>query len=332
MASVENPLHHGENSLHRSPPAADALVPEPVPDTQGMTPRPALHGGVVASGLDAEVALVPVRHLPMLGEVDTAVVHRRRGGLQVPDEAPVDVRLHVKLVPEGGPLSPLRPVPVPAPAGPGLLASGLRRLSRVCGDEAGVLGDALPDPQHPLVQLPLQLLPDQPVSPLLGEALPELPHRGVVGDGFRIAQEPPEAEAVSRLPLQLGVAEAVPVLEDQELHHHYLVYVEPVSPGSLVVVYGADYRPECLPFYEDVHPGQPVAKLLGLLVGYLEHVGLEGDHACWMGVVIKKVNRWGAQRRYPRSFLKTSVDYGSDMLGLWQCRVESLLVASQQLR
>ena len=41
-------------------------------------------------------------------------------------------------------------------------------LAGVGSDEVGVLGDTLPDPEAPLVQLALQLIPDEPVLPRLG--------------------------------------------------------------------------------------------------------------------------------------------------------------------
>ena len=182
----------------------------------------------------------------------------------------VDVRLGVELVAIHGAPLPLGPIAVPAPPGPGLLPTGLGASARVGRDEGGVLGDALPHPEASLVQLPLQFLIHQPVPARFGEALPELLLRGVVEDGFRIAQEPPEAEAVSRLPLQLLVREAIPALEHQKLNHHHHIYIRPSPLGALVVVEAGDDGSEGLPVYEAIHRCEPVAELLHLLVGLAE--------------------------------------------------------------
>jgi len=287
VACVEHPLQHGEGPLPWSPPPVDAPVPEPVPHAQPVASDPAPHGGVEAPGLDAEVALVTVDHLTLPGQVDLAVVDRGRRRLQVPDEAVVYVGLGVELVAEDGPTLPLGPGAVPAPAGPGPVAPRLPgRLAGVGCDERGVLDDALLHPEALRVQLALQLLPHQPVPAGFGEALPELPHRRVVGQGLREAEEALEADAVGHLALQLRVAEPVPLLEHQKLHHHHLVHVRPASLGALVVVEALDDGAEGLTVYEGLDPGESVAQLPDLLVCFSKHVGLEGVHVFWIRVVI----------------------------------------------
>jgi len=210
-------------------------------------------------------------------------VHRRRRRLQIPYQAEVRVRLRVKLEAELGAPPPLRPV-----------ASLLRRV-RACtprglqehpgsgGDEGGVLDHALPHLQPPLVQLTLQLLPDQPVPARLGEALPELPHRRVVRRLLREPEEPLEAKAVVHLPLQLQVAQPVPLLEHEELRHHHLVHVGPASPRGVVAVDGLYDGSEGLPVYEFVDAGEPVAVLPDVLVGLSQHIGPECGHVCLWG-------------------------------------------------
>lgn len=76
-------------------------------------------------------------------------------------------------------------------------AAWLVRLAWVGLDEAGVLADALPDPEDLLVQLALQINPDTLILPRLGEALSELPDSCGVGDGLGVPEEPAEAEPVS---------------------------------------------------------------------------------------------------------------------------------------
>ena len=293
VACVEHPFEDCEGALPGSPPPGYAPVPEPVPDAEGVASGGPLHGGVVAPGLDSEVALVAVGDLPGPGEVDAAVVDRGRRHLQVSDETPVGVGLGVELVAEDGSLPPLRPCAIPAPAGPGVLPAGLSGWSGVCGDEGGVLDDPLPDPQPLPVHLALELLPQLPVLPCGREHLPEVPDGGVVGRGVEEAEEPLEAEAVGDLPLQLGVGEAVPVLEDEELHHQNLVQVGEAALGAVVPVEAGDYGAEGLPVDEAVDPGEPVAELLNLLVGYPEHVGSEGVHGVMVGLGIYKLCRRG---------------------------------------
>jgi len=95
----------------------------------------------------------------------------------------------------------------------------------------------------------LQLSPEEPVPARLGEAFPEQPDCGGVRDGFRVAEEPAEADAVRGLSLQLGVAEAVPCLEDEELHYQHLVHVRPAASLRVVGVHGFDDGSEALPVY-----------------------------------------------------------------------------------
>lgn len=56
-----------------------------------------------------------------------------------------------------------------------------------------------------------------------------------------------EVEAVQRLLLQLRVAEPVPLLEDEELHHHRLVGVESSASLGVVAVHCLDDGSEPLP-------------------------------------------------------------------------------------
>jgi len=95
----------------------------------------------------------------------------------------------------------------------------------------------------------LQLSPEEPVPARLGEALLEQPDGGGVRDGFRVAEEPAEADAVRGLSLQLGVAEPVPCLEDEELHYQHLVHVRPAASLRVVGVHGFDDGSEALPVY-----------------------------------------------------------------------------------
>ena len=169
--------------------------------------------------------------------------------LQVPDEAEVDIRLGVQLEPEAGPASLLSPRSVPAPTGPRLPAPGLPVLPRVRGDERCVLHHALLDLQTLPVELALQLLPDQLVLTRLGEALPEQPDSGGIRYHIGESEEPVEAYAVVGLALQLGVAEAVPGLEDQHLDHGDGVGVGSSSLGSVVQVEAIQDGSELLPVY-----------------------------------------------------------------------------------
>ena len=86
-----------------------------------------------------------------------------------------------------------------------------------------------------------------------GEALPEEPDRGGVRYSIGEPEEPVEADAVVGLAFQLGVAEAVPVLEDQHFHHHHRVDVGSASLGALVVVEGLDDGGEGVPVYEGLY-------------------------------------------------------------------------------
>ncbi len=87
--------------------------------------------------------------------------------------------------------------------------------------------------------------------------LPEEPDRGGVRYHIGESEEQVEAYAVVGLAFQLGVAEAVPLLEDQHLHHR--VDVGSASLGALVVVEGLDYGPEGVPVYEGLYLGESVA-------------------------------------------------------------------------
>jgi len=64
---VEDAFQHREQAFPWSPLPVDTPVPQPVPDAQRVTPHATPHGGVVAPGLDAEVALIPIHHLSRLG-------------------------------------------------------------------------------------------------------------------------------------------------------------------------------------------------------------------------------------------------------------------------
>ena len=207
MPDVEHPLDHGERAFPRRPLPVDTPVPQPIPDAQRVAPCPTPHGGAVAPELHTEVSLVPVHHLPGPTQINPAVVDAGGGRLQVPDEAEVDISLGVQLEPIAGSASLLRPRAVPAPPGLGLLSPRLIRgcMTRVGRDERGVLDDALLDAEPLFVELALQLLPDSQVPAGFGEALPELPHRTVVGSLLGEAEEPLVTDAVRHLSLQLGV-------------------------------------------------------------------------------------------------------------------------------
>ena len=93
----------------------------------------------------------------------------------------VEIRLHVQLKPKKRLLQPLRPVPIPAPPSQGIIPTRLAAaLTRIRLNDRGILGDALPDAEPPLVELPLKLPPHQLVGARRGEALPELPDGRVV--------------------------------------------------------------------------------------------------------------------------------------------------------
>jgi len=85
-----------------------------------------------------------------------------------------------------------------------------------------------------------------------------------------------EAEAVVHLSFQFAVAEAVPLLEGEELHHGHGVDVGSASSCALVVVEALDDGSEGLPVYEEVDVGEPVAIFLDVIVGFSEHVISKG--------------------------------------------------------
>jgi len=59
-----------------------------------------------------------------------------------------------------------------------------------------------------------------------------------------------EVDAVQGLPLQFGVAEAVPFLEHQQLHHHHWIHVGSASSGGVVGVEALYDGAEGFPVYE----------------------------------------------------------------------------------
>ena len=81
-----------------------------------------------------------------------------------------------------------------------------------------------------------------------------------------------EVEAVQRLLLQLGVAEPIPLLEDEELHHHRLVGVGSSSSRGVVAVHGFDYWSEGFPVDGLVDLGESVAFSFDFFVGLAEDV------------------------------------------------------------
>ena len=68
-----------------------------------------------------------------------------------------------------------------------------------------------------------------------------------------------EAYAVRGLALQLGVAEAVQVLEHEELHHHHEVDAGSASHGCVVGVDALDDVCECVPVDMWLYFGESVA-------------------------------------------------------------------------
>jgi len=171
-------------------------------------------------------------------------------------------------------------------------------VARVGGDEGGVLDHALPHLQPLFVQLALQLLLHQPVGPSLSQTFPELPHCRVVGCVPREPQEVLEVDAVQHLPLQLRVAEDVPLLEHQQLHHQHLVGVGSASPWGVVGVHGFDDGSECFPVYPPFCLGEGVAVSGCFHVELPEEVGVkgvEGVHMMARVGVIYKSNRGGTK-------------------------------------
>jgi len=231
MPSVENPLDQRERPLPRSSLPVDTPVPQPVPYPQRTTLGPTPHRCRLPTDIHAEIRLVHVGHLPRKAKVNLTVVDAGHRRLQVQDEAQFDIGLGVQLVPIVGSAPLLGPVAIPAPPRLRLLSQGLPLLSRVSGDERGVLDHALPDPEVLHVELALQLLPNEPIPTRFGEALPELPDRGVVWQDLWEPKETLEADAIRHLTFQLGIAEAILLLEDEGLHHHHLVHIGASSLG-----------------------------------------------------------------------------------------------------
>ena len=114
-------------------------------------------------------------------------------------------------------------------------------------------------PQTLRVELPLQLNPDQLVLTRLGEALPEEPDGGAVRHRIWVAEETLEADPVVSLPLHLFVAEAEPLLEDEELDHHHLIGVWSSASLGVVSVEVFYDRSEGGPVYLGVCFGEFVA-------------------------------------------------------------------------
>lgn len=99
----------------------------------------------------------------------------------------------------------------------------------------------------PSRQVGVAVQPDKLVPTRLRESFSELPHCRIIWHSFRVSKEVPEAYPVVDLSLQLGVAEAVSCLENQQFHHQYGVHVRASSSRGLIVVHGLDYWFELVP-------------------------------------------------------------------------------------
>ena len=85
-----------------------------------------------------------------------------------------------------------------------------------------------------------------------------------------------EVDAVQDLPLQLWVAEVIPCLEHQQLHHQHRVCVGPATAGSIVGVHGFDDGAESFPVYLFFCLGEFVAVSGCFFVEFSEEIGVEG--------------------------------------------------------
>ena len=63
--------------------------------------------------------------------------------------------------------------------------------------------------------------------------------------------------------------------------YHNRPCITALISAYVATFFGARARFEGLPVYEEFYLGESVAVLLDSLVGFLEHVGFEGVHACW---------------------------------------------------
>ena len=234
-ARVKHPFNDGERPLNPAPLEVDPPVTQLLSIIQMMTPDASPYRRVEAYRLHPEVARA-------------TVVNRRRSHLHHPDEAEVGIRLHMQLKPEHRSF-PHRPVAVHRSPRQSLISTRLTRWPRVRLDEAGVLGDALPHFKPFLVELPLQLRRHQAVRLRCGEAFAKLSDCRVVRRLLEEAEEVLEVDAHGGLPFQFHVAEAVPLLDDEKLHHHHLIGVGSTASGSVVSVHGFYYGVEGFPFY-----------------------------------------------------------------------------------
>jgi len=135
-----------------------------------------------------------------------------------------------------------------------------------------------------------------------------------------------EAEAVVHLSFQFAVAEAVPLLEGEELHHGHGVDVGSASSCALVVVEALDDGSEGLPVYEEVDVGEPVAIFLDVIVGFSEHVVSKGVHVSCLVIVVYKFNR-GARSRENRGKSKSSKEI-LEAIGIGDERLDVFFISS----
>ncbi len=63
MTRPKNPFNHRERPFPRTPFPANPPVPELISDTQRMTPRRTLHGGIPSTRHSTLITLIPVHHL-----------------------------------------------------------------------------------------------------------------------------------------------------------------------------------------------------------------------------------------------------------------------------
>lgn len=90
-----------------------------------------------------------------------------------------------------------------------------------------------------------------------------------------------ETDPVVGLALQLGVTEAIPLLEDEHLHHHHGVIVGSASLGGLVGVEALDDWCELVPIYEWFDLCEFVSEFLDFFVGFSEEVRVKRVHNIW---------------------------------------------------
>jgi hypothetical protein len=87
VSIAEHPLDDSEELFYWGSLPVNAPVHEPIPDTHRMAPHRLPHGGIVASGLNAEVPTSMVDYLPWPVEGYIAVVQAFRSRLQLADQA-----------------------------------------------------------------------------------------------------------------------------------------------------------------------------------------------------------------------------------------------------